>query len=41
MNNKFIGKSSKTGKLIMADNKLYDRTTDSYYLIPNVFELEN
>lgn len=40
MNNKFIGKSVKTGKIIRADNKIYDKKTDSYYLIPDLFTNE-
>ena len=40
MNNKFIGKSVKTGKMIRADNKIYDKKTDTYYLIPDLFKNE-
>ena len=40
MDNKFIGKSVKTGRLINSDNKIYDKHTDTYYLIPDLFKNE-
>lgn len=40
MNNKFIGESVKTGKLIKSDNKIYDKDTNTYYLIPDLFKNE-